>query len=181
MLNNTGYRQMLRDRLPRYVSDALKWCKAKEAWLDHVYKNFIWLYKDNKERLAETRRVLGYHDDTKLPREFKFEDTIDWKNLIDAKNVKQQDLTTDHAQYWLNVYRWVSWFTKTVPNIEDDYNSLKKKGFVIATIKQTLMLKWFKWLFPTTEDSAKTIEKKNKDINAILDYLIDCFENRNKK
>jgi hypothetical protein len=79
------------------------------------------------------------------------------------------------------VYRWVSWFTKTVPNIEDDYNSLKKKGFVMSTIKYTLMLKWFKWLFPTTEDSAKTIEKKNKDINTILDYLIDCFENRNKK
>ena len=30
------------------------------------------------------------------------------------------------------------------------------------------------------EDTAKIIEKKNRDINAILDYLIDCFENHNK-
>jgi hypothetical protein len=159
---------MLRDRLPRYVSDALKWCKVKEAWLDHVYKNFIWLYSSNKERLAQTRRVLGYNDN--LPREFKFEDTIDWQNLDD-----------NETKHWKEVKQWVSWFTKTVPNIEDDYISHKKKGLDTSTIKYALMLKWFKWLFPTTEDSAKTIEKKNKDINAILDYLIDCFENRNKK
>ena len=170
---------MLRDRLPLYVSDALKWRKAKEAWLDHVYKNFIWIYSSNKERLAETRRVLGYKKD--LPREFKFEDTIDWKNLIDGKNIKREDLTPDHAQFWLEVWQWVSWFTKTVPEIEDDYKSLVNKGKNTLEIKQTLMLKWFKWLFPTKEDNAKIIEKKNRDINSILDYLIDCFENRNKK
>ena len=167
MINNTGYRQMLRDRLPRYVSDALKWCKAKEAWLDHVYKNFIWLYKDNKERLAQTRLVLGYKEN--LPREFKFEDTIDWQNLDDAE-----------TKHWKEVQQWVSWFTTTVPCIEDDYNSYKKKGQNLLVIKQTLMIKWFKWLFPTSEDTKKTIEKKNKDINNILDYLIDCFENHNK-
>ena len=126
---------MLRDRLPRYVSDALKWCKAKEAWLDHVYKNFIWLYKDNKERLAQTRLVLGYKEN--LPREFKFEDTIDWQNLDDAETKR-----------WKEVQQWVSWFTTTVPCIEDDYNSYKKKGLTTETIKYTLMLKWFKWLFP---------------------------------
>ncbi len=158
---------MLRDRLPRYVSDALKWCKVKEAWLDHVYKNFIWLYSSNEERLAQTRSVLGYKEH--LPREFKFEDTIDWQNLDDAETKR-----------WKEVQQWVSWFTTTVPCIEDDYISYKNKGLTTETIKYTLMLKWFKWLFPTTEDSAKTIEKKNKDINAILDYLIDCFENRNK-
>jgi hypothetical protein len=43
------------------------------------------------------------------------------------------------------------------------------------------MIKWFSWLFPTKEDTAKIIEKKNRDINAILDYLIDCFENHNKQ
>jgi hypothetical protein len=167
MINKTGYRQMLRDRLPRYVNDALKWCKVKEAWLDHVYKNFIWIYSNNEERLAETRRVLGYKEYS--PREFKFEDTIDWDNL-----------NNDETKRWKEVQQWVSWFTTTVPYIEDDYISYKKKGQTLLVIKQTLMIKWFKWLFPTLEDSIKTIEKKNKDINAILDYLIDCFENRNK-
>ena len=168
MLNSTGYRQMLRDRLPRYVSDALKWCKAKEAWLDYVYKNFIWLYKDNKERLAQTRLVLGYHDDTKLPREFKFEDTINWKDLNDAETKR-----------WEEVQKWVSWFTTTVPYIEDDYNSLIKKGKTTLEIKQELMLKWFKWLFPTKEDNAEKRKEKNENINKILDYLLECFENRN--
>lgn len=167
MKNQTGYRQMLRDRLPLYVSDALKWCKAKEAWLDHVYKNFIWLYKDNKERLAQARLALGYKEH--LPREFKFEDTIDWENLND-----------EEMKHWENVRKWVSWFTKTVPNIEDDYISLKRKGKTIIEIKQELMLKWFKWLFPTSKDNAKIRKKKNDEINKILDYLIDCFENRIK-
>ena len=159
---------MLRDRLPRYVSDALKWCRAKETWLDHVYKNFIWLYKDNKERLAQTRLVLGYKEN--LPREFKFEDTIDWQNLDNAETKR-----------WTEVQQWVSWFTTTVPCIEEDYDSLKNKGKTMLEIKQTLMTKWFSWLFPTKEDTAKIIEKKNRDINAILDYLIDCFENHNKQ
>lgn len=163
---------MLRDRLPRYVSDALKWCKVKEAWLDHVYKNFIWLYVSNKERLVATRRVLGYkypEDMKKKDKFFVFEDTIDWQNLDDAETKR-----------WKEVQQWVSWFTTAVPCIEDDYNSYKKKGQDLLVIKQTLMIKWFGWLFPTKEDSAKIIEKKNKDINSILDYLIDCFENHNK-
>ena len=160
---------MLRDRLPRYVSDALKWCKAKEAWLDHVYVNFIWLFRDKEGRRNCTRIILGYKDDPKLPREFKFEDTIDWENLDD-----------EEMKHWENVRKWVSWFTTTVPCIEDDYNSLKNKGKTTLEIKQTLMTKWFSWLFPTKEDDAKTVKKKNKDINSILDYLIDCFENRNK-
>ena len=160
---------MLRDRLPRYVSDALKWCKAKEAWLDHVYVNFIWLFRDKEGRRNCTRIILGYKDDPKLPREFKFEDTIDWDNL-----------DNDETKRWKEVQQWVSWFTTTVPCIEDDYNSLKNKGKTTLEIKQTLMTKWFSWLFPTKEDDAKTVKKKNKDINSILDYLIDCFENRNK-
>ena len=118
---------MLRDRVPKFVSFALKYCKAKEAWLDHVYKNFIWVYVSKKERLAETRRVLGITN-PKRPN-FVFEDTIDWDNL-------------DHEEtaYWKNVGKY----------------------------------------FPTKEDDAKTRKKKNKFINELVDFLIDCFENRIK-
>jgi len=158
---------MLRDRVPKFVSFSIKWCKAKEAWLDHVYKNFIWIYTSKKERLAQTRRVLGITD----PRmkNFVFADTIDWDNL-------------DHEEtaYWKNVASWVSWFQKTVPCIEDEYKISKQGGADIIDLKRTIMLNWLSKYFPTKEDSAETRKKKNKYVNSLADYLIDCFENRIK-
>ena len=154
---------MLRDRVPKFVSFALKYCKAKEAWLDHVYKNFIWVYVSKKERLAETRRVLGITN-PKRPN-FVFEDTIDWDNL-----------DQEEKAYWENVASWVSWFTKTVPLIEDEYKISKLKTDDIVDLKRTIMLNWLSKYFPTKEDDAKTRKKKNKFINELVDFLIDCFE-----
>lgn len=167
MLNNTGYRQMLRDRVPKFVSFALKWCKAKEAWLDHVYKNFIWIYTSKKERLAQTRRVLGITNPK--VKNFIFADTIDWENL-----------DREETAYWKNVASWVSWFQKTVPLIEEEYKISKQKGADIVDLKRIIMLNWLSAYFPTKEDSAEVRKKKNKFINNLVDYLIDCFENRIK-
>jgi hypothetical protein len=154
---------MLRDRCPKLVSLALKYCKVKEAWLDHVYKNFIWLYVSNKERLAATRRVLGYHDDK--PREFKFEDTILWDNL-----------TPEEKEGWENVQSWVSWFQRVVPYIENEYEISKKSGTDMIDIKQGIMLNWLYEMCPTKEDDNETREKKNKEINNLVDLLINYFE-----
>ena len=170
---------MLRDRLPKLVDFGLKWVKAKEVWLDHVYKNFIWVYASKKERLAESRRVLGYKEDGQ-PREFKFADTIDWGNLIKDDSIELKDATPEHVKYWENVVNSVSWFQKTVPLIEDEYKISKMKGADIIDLKRTIMLNWLSDLFPTTEDDAKERERKNAYVNKLADYLIDCFENLNK-
>ena len=154
---------MLRDRCPKLVSLALKYCKVKEAWLDHVYKNFIWLYVSNEERLAATRRILGYHDNK--PREFKFEDTILWDNLTPKERKK-----------WKNVQSRVSWFQRVVPYIENEYEISKKSGADIVDIKYGIMLNWLYEMCPTKEDNDKTREKKNKEINNLVDLLINYFE-----
>ena len=158
---------MLRDRLPKLVSFALKWCKAKEAWLDHVYHSSIWFINDNKERLAQTRLILGYHENK--PREFIFADTIDWDNL-----------SREEKDHWETVASWVSWFTKTVPLIEDEYKISKQKGAELIDLKRTIMLNWLSCYFPTKEDSAKEVKRKNAYVNKLADYLIDCFENLSK-
>lgn len=168
---------MLRDRLPKLVSYALKWCKAKETWLDHVYHNSIWIYQNNEERLAQTRLLLGYKEG--LPREFKFADTIDWDNLIDDKTIKLKDATPKHVKYWEHVVNWVSWFQKTVPLIEDEYKISKTKGADLIDLKRTIMLNWLSNYFPTKDDSAKERARKNAYVNKLADYLIDCFENLN--
>ena len=102
-------------------------------------------------------------------KNFVFADTIDWDNL-------------DHEEtaYWKNVASWVSWFQSTVPVIEDEYKISKQGGADIIDLKRTIMLNWLSKYFPTKEDNAETRKKKNKYVNSLADYLIDCFENRIK-
>ena len=169
---------MLRDRCPRLVVFALKWCKAMNAWLDHVYKNSIWIYSSKKERLNATRLVLGYKG---KQREFRFEDTINWSNL-----------SSTEEKCWRDISKWVSWFCKEYSYIENDYTDSLKIGRDIAEIKYDIMIRHIcntnkladyeilNILCPNTEDSAKVRKEKNKRINDFVDFLTDCFENRIK-
>ena len=40
-MSNTGYKAMLRDRIPLVANLALLWTNSKTAWVNHVYKHFI--------------------------------------------------------------------------------------------------------------------------------------------
>lgn len=169
MKNGTGFKQMLRDRCPKVVGYALKLCKAKEAWLEHVYKNWIWIYSSKVERLKATRKVLGYRDSemNNNSRQFNFEDTIDWDNL-----------TKDEESYWKKVCSWVSWFQKEYQFIENEYSISIKKGYDIIDIKRGIMLNYLTDWCPNSEDDAKTKKEKSKKLNEFVDFLIDCFEDR---
>lgn len=163
-MKRTGYREMLRDRCPMVVSHALKWCKAKESWLNHVYKNWIWMYADNEERLKATKTILGYDNPNK---QFIFEDTIAWDDLSEEEQVR-----------WKNICGWVSWFQQKYSYIENDYSVSKKVGKDIVEIKKRIMTGYLASLLPTTSDSAQEQERKNKYVNMLVDFLIDCFENK---
>ena len=54
----SGYRQMLCDRMPQTLDIALRWCKAKNKWVDYVYDHFIQKYPQN-ERSRAVKQVLG--------------------------------------------------------------------------------------------------------------------------
>ena len=155
---------MLRDRTPKIVIFALKWCKVTEAWLDHVYNNWIWLYKSNEERLGVTKKLLGLD---KKPRHFVFKDTIFW-----------DDFTTEQKESWEAVVEWVSWFQKNYAYIENAYNISKVKGKDIVDIKLEIMEAYLSDFCPTSEDSDKEQERKSAEVNKLCDFLINCFENR---
>lgn len=164
MVTNTGYRQMLRDRTPKIVIYALKWCRVQEAWLDHVYNNWIWLYKSNEERLGVTKKLLGLD---KKPNHFVFKDTIMWDNF-----------TQEEKNSWENVVSWVSWFQETYAYIENAYSISKTKGKDIVDIKLEIMENYLSDYCPTEEDSNKERERKSNFVNKLCDFLINCFENR---
>lgn len=92
----TGYKEMLRDRVPYIVDLALKWCKAKQLWINHTYNAFIGIYIDSDERMGATKTVLGIRG---KQHNFNFHDSIDWDNLDD-----------DETERWKNVENWVTWF-----------------------------------------------------------------------
>lgn len=160
MKNNTGYREMLRDRCPKVVSFALKYCKAKEAWLNHVYKSWIWVFSSKKLRLAMTKELIG----TKH-KPFCFEDTIDWENL-DQKE----------TAYWKRINNWVSWFQSNYAYMHNAYSISKSKGYKIEDIKYELMLNYMSNMCPNSKDDAETKKRKSKAVNDLADYLISCFE-----
>ena len=110
---NTGYRAMLRDRLPLVVNIALKWNNSKVAWIEHVYKNFIAIYDSNKERDNACRIVLGIK---KNHKQFNFHNTIDWDNLKSESTNRYE--TKSH---WKFVENWVDWFSKMYAYMENTY------------------------------------------------------------
>ena len=99
--------------------------------------------------------------------QFKFEDTILWDNMSDEEKT-----------YWTKVSAWVSWFQQKFAYIKNTYDILNTTGKDISTIKLRIIHDYLILMCPTTEDSAEVKAEKNKYINALVDYLIDCFENR---
>lgn len=164
MNKNTGYRQMLRDRCPEVVSFALKWCKAKEKWLDYVYKEQIWILKSKKERLKQTKLLLGINGKY---RNFNFHDTIFWKGL-----------TPDELYYWTYVESWVNFFMINYMCMENAYSISKECGRSIEERKLELMKNYLINLCPEKTDSEEEINRKTKYVNDLTDYLIDCFEGK---
>lgn len=112
---------MLRDRISnmKNVDIALKYCKAKERWLDHVYDNFINVYIEQKDRYEAVRIMLGASSKDRI---FDFHSTILWDNLDNYD-----------TEYWKAVESWVIWFEENSENIVTDIKSGATFGDIALT------------------------------------------------
>lgn len=162
MKKNTGYREMLRDRCPKVVNYALKWCKAKERWLNYVYDNQIWPLKSKKERLNQTKLILGIVNGK---HEFDFHNTICWK-----------DITPEEVYYWTYVENWVTFFQEKYQYIENMYQNSIILGKPIEVCKFEIMKNYLIQLCPKSDDSEEEVIEKSQYVNDLTDYLIDCFD-----
>ena len=123
-MSNTGYKAMLRDRVPYVVNLALKWCNAKGAWINHVYDSQISIYVRKNDRYDATRHVLGIK---KHNREFDFHKSIDWDNLCE-----------NDFQYWKQIEAWVTWFRVNHIYIKNIYDCSIESGKEISKIKEEI-------------------------------------------
>lgn len=131
---------MLRDRLPKTIDYALKWCKAKEYWLEHVYRNFIWIYSNNEERYKAAKLVLGIK---KKKCNFDFHNTINWDDLTPAQKL-----------YWVSVETWVTWFRENMLYVENTYNL--SSNLTEREIIETIKINHLQDVVPTMQEKLAT-------------------------
>lgn len=162
MGKTTGYKGMLRDRLPKVVDYALKWQKAKERWIDHAYRNFINLYCDSDERYHTTRIILGI---AKYYRNFEFDKSIDWDNL-----------TPEEDAYWRRISSWVNWFRTQYAYMENMYSISLATGKDEFSIKVELITNYLSSLLPTPDMTEEEKQAKYKYVDKLADYLVKCFK-----
>ena len=107
-MGKTSYKDMIRNRISdmRSVDLALKWCKAKERWIEHTYDNFINIYIEKLDRHEATRIILGLSG---KHRGFNFHSTINWDNLDNHEN-----------QYWEAIESWIDWFDENLIDVQQD-------------------------------------------------------------
>lgn len=161
MKNNTSFREMIRDRCPEVVSLALKWCKAKEKWLDYVYKERVWILKSKKERLKATKALLDLES---KHRNFDFKSTIVWENL-----------QGDELKFWKQVAIIVDFFVTNYAYIKNGYNISVESGKSLKD-RKVEVIQQMSQFYPTEDDSDEEKDRKSQFVNDLADYLIDCFE-----
>lgn len=163
-MKKTGYKGMLRDRCPKVVDYALKWQKAKERWIEHAYNNFIKIYANKDNRNNATRIVLGIG---RYYNNFDFDKSIDWNNI-----------TKEEGKYWETVSSWVRWFRTHYAYIEQTYRSSKDNGDDIMSTKIRIINGYLSRLLPDAEESEEVKQARYKYVDNLVDFLINCFENR---
>jgi hypothetical protein len=150
----SGYRQMLCDRMPQTLDIALRWCKAKNKWVDYVYDHFIQKYPQN-ERSRAVKQVLGltnyYNIDeiimffrirgmkqsNNIPKEelkLSFKDTMNWEELA-GRDVNE-------LNNWKAINSWVVWFKCWYSYIESTVKISIKNGKVYSEICKEIEYKY---------------------------------------
>ena len=145
-----GYRQMLCDRMPQTLDIALRWCKAKNKWVDHVYDNIIQKHPQC-ERSKAVKQVLGlldYYDSYEIIMYFRtigkkqckdipkddlklsFNETINWQALA-SKDI-------DELNNWQAIVSWVTWFKYWYQYIENTAKISMTKGKVYSEIRKEI-------------------------------------------
>lgn len=153
MANSNGYRGMLRDRMPKTWSLALKYCKAKDRWIDYIYET--WLKKLPKHKRGNMIKLLYGIKQVYIPlSEFKcIAATYNVpKNRIPSQSIRYrmefhntiawEVLNEQEVTYWKSIESWVKWFVVSYAYIENHYSISLELGRAESEIEASLMNKF---------------------------------------
>lgn len=198
MEKSTGYKGMLRDRMPLNLDFALRWCKAKDKWINLVYEEYIKPLEREKRSVAVKRALrlrpaysngyifaqlwrtgMKYNkinkiiDDKKVLNELRmldFRETIPWSKLDEEETNK-----------WNAVATWVSWFRNNGANICNTYEVYNSLGESRFDIQIRIIKQFLSSILPEASDSDEVKERKNNYVDKLSDYLIVYAEKCSKK
>lgn len=97
-MNRTGYKEMLRNQMPKHLDLSLRWTKSKVKWLNYVYSEFIGIFVDKNERYKTVKYILKYP---------QFDKNINWDWINEE----------DEA-HWRYVKDWDDWFIENYEPIK---------------------------------------------------------------
>lgn len=144
---------MIRDRVPRTVNIALKWCQAKEKWINRVFSLSAALYTTKDEKNSAVRKQLGIHEGK---QNFNFAESID----LELTKRDRFNRITGEDQYWIWVNDWVNWFCENYAYLENSYNITSK-----FNEKEAWRIKFV----------SKYTESLGEEAEKLAYYLIKCF------
>lgn len=170
----SGYKQVIRDKMPQMLDLALTYCKAKSRWIDYVYEHVVKKYPKEKrtnavkialgikqkwkrQEIYDHMRYVQFNTNitreqvNKIPKSLlfmSFEDTIDFDSL--RKNDVNMYL------YWKTIAEWVDWFSKSYNSVKDTWQHMTS------------------WNMTEHEKRVILMDKYGID-NRLVTYLIKTF------
>lgn len=169
----SGYRGMLRDRVPKVVDYALKWRKAKERWVEYAYSNLVKIVGEefdegkvlrtaSESKKIIVRAILGIRKGKS--KDFIFDRTINW-----------EDISPEETEYWKSVSSWVNWFMSNYAYIENVYRVSRSCGKSEFDTKVEIIHDYLDFLMPRETDDEEMKQAKYKNTDNFVNYLIKCF------
>lgn len=113
-MKNNGYRGMIRDRMPYILDVVLRYYGAKNKWINHVYDNFVKIFKSNEDKDMAVRVTLGISSRYSI---FLYNRSIEWTSLDD-----------EEKKFWKSIGSVYEWLRKYHLNLETSYKSLLREG-----------------------------------------------------
>lgn len=170
----SGYKQMIRDRMPQMLDLALTYCKAKGRWIDYVYDHIVKKYPKEKRsnavkivlgikqrwkrqeiydhmRYVQFRKDITRKQVDEIPKSelfMNFEDSIDFIDLYEKD--------AEMYLYWKTITEWVNWFKLSYISIKDTYQHMTN------------------WSMTENEKKVILMDKYGID-NKLATYLIKTF------
>lgn len=127
-----GFRKMISDRIPQTWDMALRWCAVRSRFIERVYNLEVKpLHSDWRPK--KTRMLIASNNvkEALNPKLSTIRQTVGLTRLFSYGS-------REDYEYWLQVCKWVEWFSAKIIFIKSTIEIAKKNGETDDTIVNTI-------------------------------------------